>query len=96
MIHAPSPQPYDRRRELARLVPADRAAFADRTSIGRLRIIARLAAALGAERERGAAGHWSAHRGRAANLRRALDAEIAALRMTAGIRRRFGRHRDGT
>ena len=70
---------YRRATDLPRLLPLEASELADVTHDGRLRIIAALERALLAERRRGRTGHWSYQLGRHANLRRALDAENAAL-----------------
>lgn len=81
----PHPQPvtpgkrngYLRSRDLPLLLPMWPADIADMSPAGRVRIVAMLRRALRAERARGLAGHWTYDLARHAQLRAALDAELA-------------------
>ena len=75
----PSARPYDRRRELARVLPVWPHEIEDETPTGRARIIAKLQSALRAERRRGIAGHWTYDLGRHMELLRLYRLELAAL-----------------
>jgi hypothetical protein len=78
---------YDRDRHLARILPLGPDEIADRSTSARRRILARLARALRAERNRGRAGHWTYDLNRHIALAQAYEAErrdLAALgRVTA-------------
>lgn len=75
---APDRKPrYDRARDLPLLLPIWPADLSDTSRDGRARLIARLRRALRAERVRGLAGHWTYDLSRHAQLRAALDAELA-------------------
>lgn len=73
------PAQYARASDLARLLPLWPEELADASVAGRRRLIARLCRALRAERSRGLAGHWTYDLARHAQLRTALDAELAEL-----------------
>lgn len=68
---------YDRARDLPLLLPIWPAELADTSAEGRKRLITLLRRALRAERARGLGGHWSYDLSRHAQLRAALDAELA-------------------
>lgn len=68
---------YDRGRDVPLLLPMWPADLADTSVEGRERFIALLRRALRAERARGLAGHWTYDLARHAQLRAALDAELA-------------------
>jgi hypothetical protein len=71
---------YDRARHLPRLIPVGPADIADDSPAGRRAILARLARALRAERNRGRAGHWTYDLNRHIGLCQAYRAERARLR----------------
>ncbi len=66
---------YVRRRHLPRILPVGPDEIADDSIAGRRRIVARLARALRAERNRGRAGHWTYDLNRHIALRQAYLAE---------------------
>jgi hypothetical protein len=66
---------YVRQRHLPRVLPVGPDEIADDSIAGRRRIIARLARALRAERNRGRAGHWTYDLNRHIALRQAYLAE---------------------
>lgn len=68
---------YLRSRDLPLLLPMWPAELDDISPAGRSRIVAMLRRALRAERARGLAGHWTYDLARHAQLRTALDAELA-------------------
>lgn len=68
---------YDRARHLPRLIPVGPADVADDSPGGRRAILARLARALRAERNRGRAGHWTYDLNRHVGLAQAYAAERA-------------------
>lgn len=70
---------YVRRRDLPRVLPVGPDEVADESLAGRRRIVARLARALRAERNRGRAGHWTYDLNRHIALRQAYLAERRAL-----------------
>lgn len=70
---------YDRERDLPRLVALWPADLADRSIGSRLRLLARLRAALRRERQRGIAGHWCYDLSRHAGLLAAYREEAAAV-----------------
>lgn len=76
---------------LARLLPLWPSELSDTSIAGRHRIIAVMARALRAERQRGRAGHWAYDLGRHAALARALArerADLAALQQAAAMPKR--------
>ncbi len=82
-------RPYDRRRDLPRLVPVLEADIADDGIAARADLLALLRRALRAERARARGGHWTYDPGRHAGLLRAYLNERAALRER--VRRHVGR-----
>ncbi len=72
-------QKYDRNLHLARLLPLMPKDLADNSVAGQRRIVARLARALRAERNRGRAGHWTYDLNRHIALTQAYAAERQAL-----------------
>ena len=68
-------EPYDRLRHLPRVLPVGPAELADQSIAARRRIVARLARALRAERNRGRAGHWTYDLNRHVALAQAYAAE---------------------
>lgn len=70
---------YDRRRHLPRLIPIAPAEITDERPAARRAILARLARALRAERNRGRAGHWTYDLNRHIGLKQAYAAERKAL-----------------
>ncbi|PPC88050.1 MAG: hypothetical protein CTY31_08145 [Hyphomicrobium sp.] len=73
---------------LARLLPLWPNELSDTSIAGRQRIVAVMARALRAERQRGRAGHWAYDLGRHAALARALTrerAELAALQQAIAM-----------
>jgi hypothetical protein len=66
---------YDRLRHLPRILPVEPAELADASTAARRRIVARLARALRAERNRGRAGHWTYDLNRHIALAQAYAAE---------------------
>jgi len=66
---------YDRDRDLARLIRATASELADPSPATRRALLARLARALRAERNRGRAGHWTYDLNRHIALRQAYEAE---------------------
>ena len=81
---------YDRRMMLPRLVRATPAELEDDSPAMRRILLARLARALRAERNRGRAGHWTYDLNRHIGLRQAYIAEKAAEKKTRSnaVRRR--------
>ena len=73
-------QRYDRRTELARILPLWPHELEDQTLQGRRRVLAKLMSALRAERRRGVAGHWTYDLARHAELLRVYRLELAAGR----------------
>jgi hypothetical protein len=73
-------EPYDRRRHLPRILPVGPAEVADVSQSGLRRILARLARALRAERNRGRAGHWTYDLNRHIALAQAYESERRLLR----------------
>jgi hypothetical protein len=71
---------YDRNRHLPRIIPAGSEVFGENTEAGRRNILARIARALRAERNRGRAGHWTYD----------LNRHIALAQAYAAERRRLG------
>ena len=71
---------YDRRVELARVLPLWPHEIEDETAAGRTRIIVKLRRALRAERRRGIAGHWTYDLGRHMELLRLYRLELASWR----------------
>lgn len=71
--------PWNRRRDLPRLLPLWRSMLADESVAGRQRMIELLALALDAECARGRAGHWAYDKARHGRLLRALRHERTAL-----------------
>jgi hypothetical protein len=71
---------YERRRHLPRLIPLDPSALNDLSAPSRRAILARLARALRAERNRGRAGHWTYDLNRYVALKQAYEAEKRDLR----------------
>ena len=70
---------YDRARHLPRLIPVGPDDIADESPAGRRAILARLARALRAERNRGRAGHWTYDLNRHIGLKQAYAAERQGL-----------------
>jgi hypothetical protein len=70
---------YDRRRHLPRLIPVDPSLLEAPDLAAQRWIVARLARALRAERNRGRAGHWTYDLNRHIGLKQAYAAERAAL-----------------
>jgi Family of unknown function (DUF6477) len=68
-------EPYDRARHLPRLIPVEPDRLADGSPENRRRIVAALARALRAERNRGRAGHWTYDLNRHIGLKQAYAAE---------------------
>ncbi len=66
---------YVRQRHLPRILPVGPDEIADESVAGRRRIVARLARALRAERNRGRSGHWTYDLNRHIALRQAYVAE---------------------
>lgn len=75
---------YDRARDLPRLLPVWARDLEDDSRAGRARLVALIRRALRAERARGLAGHWSYDLARHAQLRAALDAELALAAGSSG------------
>ena len=72
-------EPYDRTRHLPRLTPVEPDRLADGSAENRRRILAALARALRAERNRGRAGHWTYDLNRHIGLKQAYAAERRLL-----------------
>ncbi len=72
-------EPYDRARHLPRLIPVEPDRLADDSPENRRRIIAALARALRAERNRGRAGHWTYDLNRHIALKQAYAADRRLL-----------------
>ena len=70
---------YDRLRHLPRILPVGPADLADVSPSGRGKILARLARALRAERNRGRAGHWTYDLNRHIALAQAYESERRLL-----------------
>ena len=83
-LASPPPRPYDRRRELPRVLPLWPHELDDESPEGRRRVLARLRRTLRAERRRGLAGHWTYDLSRHVELLRVYRAELAS--MTAAMR----------
>jgi len=77
--HRVATRPYDRARDLPRLVPLWPSEITDMTPEKHHRLIQRLRRALRDERRRGLAGSWTYDLARHARLYRALQAELAAV-----------------
>lgn len=77
----PCPGP---RARLSILLPVAETDLADLSAEGRRTIVRRLERALRAERRRGRAGHWTYDLNRHLALKRALEAERAALARLTG------------
>jgi hypothetical protein len=73
----PALRPYDRRRELPRILPLWPHELDDDTPQGRRLILAKLRRALRAERRRGIAGHWTYDLARHVELWRVYRLELA-------------------
>ena len=71
---------YDRKRHLPRVLPIGPDEIADESPTARRAVLARLARALRAERNRGRAGHWTYDLNRHIALRQAYMAERQMLR----------------
>jgi hypothetical protein len=89
---APAPEarlqkPYDRRRELARVLALWPHELEDDSRQGRARVLGKLFKALRAERRRGVAGHWTYDLARHRELLRVWRLELAAARRTSGCGR---------
>jgi hypothetical protein len=74
-VTAAGVETYVRQRHLARVLPVGPDEIADESVAGRRRIVARLARALRAERNRGRGGHWTYDLNRHIALRQAYLAE---------------------
>ena len=75
---AGSPQSYDRRTELARVLPLWPHELDDESPQGRGQVLAKLRRALRAERRRGIAGHWTYDLARHVELLRVYRHELAS------------------
>jgi hypothetical protein len=73
-------RPYDRRRELPRILPLWPHELDDDTREGRRLILAKLRRALRAERRRGISGHWTYDLARHVELLRVYRAELEAAK----------------
>jgi hypothetical protein len=78
---------YDRDRHLPRLIPIGPAELADQRPEARRAVLARLARALRAERNRGRAGHWTYDLNRHIGLKQAYEAERRLLSALALLKR---------
>jgi len=74
---------YERRRELAKLLPLWPHELSDESPAGRRRLVRELRKALRAERRRGVAGHWTYDLARHAQLLRAYRIEVDLMREPA-------------
>ena len=74
-VTAAGVEAYDRGRHLPRVLPVGPDEIADESAAGHRRIVARLARALRAERNRGRGGHWTYDLNRHIALRQAYLAE---------------------
>ncbi len=88
-VTASGVEAYVRQRHLPRILPVGPDEIADESVAGRRRIVARLARALRAERNRGRCGHWTYDLNRHIALRQAYLAErrwlaVRAKNETAG------------
>ncbi len=81
-------EPYDRGRHLPRLIPVTAAEVEDDTIERHRVIIARLARALRAERNRGRAGHWTYDLNRHIGLKQAFAAEKQRLGVRSAASKR--------
>ena len=72
-------RPYDRARDLPRLIPVWAAALPVGSTVGHAQILEQLRRALRAERNRGKCGHWTYDLARHAALLRAYRAEVQDL-----------------
>lgn len=77
-------RPYDRRKELARVLPLWPHEIEDDSRQTRARILGKLHSALRAERRRGIAGHWTYDLARHRELLRVWRLELAAAKRLAG------------
>jgi hypothetical protein len=77
-------KPYDRRRELARVLALWPHELEDDSRQGRARVLGKLFKALRAERRRGVAGHWTYDLARHRELLRVWRLELAAARRSPG------------
>jgi len=77
-------KPYDRRKELARVLPLWPRELEDDSRQARARILGKLHSARRAERRRGIAGHWTYDLARHRELLRVWRLELAAEKRLAG------------
>jgi hypothetical protein len=77
--------PYDRGRDLPRLIPLWPSEIADETPAGCTRLIQKLRRALREERRRGVAGHWTYDLARHFALHCAYRHELARLGRAAAV-----------
>jgi hypothetical protein len=82
--HAAAQRPYDRRRELPRVLPLWPHELDNETLPGRRLILAKLRRALRAERCRGLSGHWTYDLSRHVALLRVYRLELAESKATGG------------
>jgi hypothetical protein len=86
-------EPYDRERDLPRLLALWPSELNDQSLEGQGRLMALLRSALRKERQRGLKGHWTYDLARHARLLRAYECELQRLeRMLAQSGARIGRH----
>jgi hypothetical protein len=78
--HPAAQRPYDRRRELPRILPLWPHELDDETPQGRRLILAKLRRALRAERLRGVSGHWTYDLSRHVELLRVYRLELAEVK----------------
>ncbi len=84
---AGSPQSYNRRTELARVLPLWPHELDDESPQGRGQVLAKLRRALRAERRRGIAGHWTYDLARHVELLRVYRHELASSGLPGPTRR---------
>jgi len=82
---APTPRAYDRRTELARILPLWPSELDDTSPQARQRILCRLRRALRAERRRGIAGHWTYDLARHVELLRVYRLELAQSALAGSL-----------
>jgi hypothetical protein len=82
---APAKRPYDRRRELPRVLPLWPHELDDESPQSRRLILSNLRRALRAERRRGISGHWTYDLSRHVELLRVYRLELAEVKKIEGV-----------
>ena len=83
-VRSVAQRPYDRRRELPRVLPLWPHELDDESPQARQAILAKLRRALRAERRRGVAGHWTYDLSRHVELLRVYRQELAETKRGVG------------